>query len=413
MSGKYFLEYMCALKNELSVDEYMYSLENKTAKQYGYMPRPQKWILKFKDKPLLVCFIAFLLKILFVIGGFVIHFRELIRMLFLKLNAQSIESANDDVVYALGFSERAYDVIPTVVKKNIVWIDFPWVDRPVTQGESVDFIDLVSFRDLFEAFLYASMAPYSLVLRKQFNTTVLQTYTAFRWYLTHIVLSKVDCQGVVIAEHFDRWAVLTDSVVAEKRKSCCPHMSFHIVQHGSLGIQNTKTVEHSFNFKIDIPCRLKNVTSLYVYDDFSKDVFFDSILSLESIGDIEVFYFKPSIQLVKVKIDKSLPVVLIVGHPICFNYQLMIYDNIKDYAVVYYKPHPTVKAPAEIKSREWMVIDEKNFFPVVDCVISYPSTLVEEYSLHAVKCVVHPINAGPDEAFATSSLILNFLSKVK
>ena len=50
-------------------------------------------------------------------------------------------------------------------------------------------------------------------------------------------------------------------------------------------------------------------------------------------------------------------------------------------------------AGSEILNKNWTFIQEKNYFPAVDLLISYPSTLVTEYSNNGVAAVIHNVNA--------------------
>ena len=54
-------------------------------------------------------------------------------------------------------------------------------------------------------------------------------------------------------------------------------------------------------------------------------------------------------------------------------------STLSDNIVLYYKEHPKARASEKAKKTKWNFITDDDYFPDVDIVISYPSTLAYQY----------------------------------
>ncbi|ECE5475497.1 hypothetical protein LJP43_003588, partial [Salmonella enterica] len=93
--------------------------------------------------------------------------------------------------------------------------------------------------------------------------------------------------------------------------------------------------------------------------------------------------------------------VLVVGHSLCERAQLKIGERLStlsDEIVVYYKEHPRARASEKVKRAAWNFITDDNYFPDVDLVISYPSTLALQYQDLNKTVLLHGLdNINQDE----------------
>jgi hypothetical protein len=138
---------------------------------------------------------------------------------------------------------------------------------------------------------------------------------------------------------------------------------------------------------------MKFVSKLFVYDRKQSTLFLEEIIDSKSnnFQPIEIIFEKQSIELKSL----SKKAILFVGHSFCEVFQAALYRKLEFLSEYdfYYKPHPTSKLGESIKSQDWVIIGDRNFFPRVNFLISYPSTLVDEYLSEDIKSVIHPLNA--------------------
>lgn len=399
-------DYLAATKNEVAIDIASYKLLNINPSDWGFLPRPTKWYIKYQSNGTFIKFVSFFLKVFWrYLGSYLFYSAELIRFALYRARLDDCaDHAKAELEYGLAFSARAIDVIHprSKVPYPSCWITFPWVDISELPDTSrhYDIFSFLSFNDLLRAFKLSGAATYHYASNKETKCWVLQTYTAFRWFAVRIALEKLNGGHFFIAEHYDRWAVLIDSLVyglkydsplAGNKKSTM----LLLVQHGALvSLSDAQPSEIPAMLHFDLPYRLNAVDRIYVYDDYSSSVFLNDVLSIECIkSGLETFFYKPLISL-KPTIQKGILRVLFVGHPICENLHIKLYSLIKNEFKldVYYKPHPTSKISQRLGGIDWHIISGRCDFPEVDILISYPSTLVSEYHLLGVPAVTHPIN---------------------
>ncbi|MGX9565685.1 hypothetical protein [Pseudomonas sp. CFBP 5748] len=411
---KLLMHYLAATKNEVAVDKSVYLLCSCEPSSLAYAPRPAKLLSVVGENLRLARFVIVLIGFIWRIGGDKCwFFIEFLRLMALKdrFDSRYLELPSNSSV---GFcsSLRALNVLQSAGALADVGclIKWPGCDA-LSLGpkvSSVDFSTLLTWRDCVRALRLSCIVSRKMRSRFFFKNWSLQSYTAFKWIAFYLAVEKIPAQEFIVADHYNRWAVLMDRLVAEKKNAVLT-----LVQHGALlGLTSTSM---DSNFSLDIPTRLKSVTKLYVYDEGAARVFGDNILSSSDLGGIDINFFKPKISLSPVLADSSVLSVLIVGHAICEDFHLFVYDQlVHDFDVnFFYKPHPTVAPSKAIKSRNWHVVDGADFFPEVDLLISYPSTLVAEYEGCGIGAVVHPLAIESDGFHEVLSIISNKLHSLK
>ncbi|HHH1038101.1 TPA: hypothetical protein ACPZP3_004610, partial [Yersinia enterocolitica] len=271
-----------------------------------------------------------------------------------------------------------------------------------------DIYSLLTFSEVFFCFISSCLA--FNILRKNQSTKkwILQSYTAFPWFIGRVALSKLDGH-FYMNDHFDRYALLIDSA-ARKLSKDSNRIKLTLVQHGILCASNNSL--GFVEFPIKIRYRLQAVTTLYAYDTESEKAFKNSILSHTCGLFTEVKYFKPTIQLTKVThaVDKFR--ILFVGHPLAESIQLNLYslliNSSEEVFFILYKPHPTTGHSKMVEQQTWSIIKDNDFFPEVDVVISYPSTLAYEYQLQGIKVITHAFSESPSKIRQIFAEVLNF-----
>ena len=390
-----------ATRNEIAIDEMFLSVGAMSAEDVGYFPRVPRWInlatkYKLRTKLLWRC-----CRWIWLGGGNIVYFAiELVRYALIRSSKRkrSSISLTEPDGFVLALSTRVGDILELDKFDNMpnVWITMPWAPLLKLPGNAMrlNVLDLLSSEEFLVAFCLAIRFTYILNGRKTQSKWSLQSYTAFRWCLVRLAVDKLS-GPLVMAEHFDRWAVLVDGSVSknfEETSARCNNRVLTLVQHGALG--GLAPAEGGRNNLLKLPRRLKVVSNLYVYNSSEEQHFRDLVLShANDVINPIVSFFKPTIRLVG-DMDCDKYRVLFVGHPLCETVHMEIYRNMKQRGgfEAYYKPHPLMPMSASLLEVGWIVILEPAEFPVVDFLISYPSTLVIEYENSGIPSAVHPLN---------------------
>lgn len=420
-SLKIVADYIRATQNEISIDESVYELAGVTPQSLGFVPRPAKVISRFVKQPVLFKTLMMVLRCVWCLGGAALFFfyEMLVFYKYSRRLSGLISERCQSGDYAVAFSSRASDVLTSQVLafEPRCWITFPWVaiKSSMEKTKKIDVFSLVDGKDLLNAFVCAVTASRKIACRQDIRQWALQSYTAFRWFAVRIAFEKLDVNKIIIAEHYDRWAVLADSVISRRKKSLGPENALVpklvLVQHGSLS--GLSAVEQLSNFILPFELRykLKSVTALFVYNEVSQKIFEREILSSSCVRQGVAFtHFSPAINLTTFPSTSAVQV-LFVGHPICEGLHIQLLNSlVQTYDVAfYYKPHPTAGTADSVRRLAWRIIEGRETFPEVDFLIAYPSTLVIEYAASGISAILHPLDLSP--AFS-SGLLESIKSKL-
>lgn len=408
---RYMAEYLLATENEIAVDTSLYTLCGVTPLEFDYAPRPSR-LLRFSGKKNWLRRCVGLFKFFWVNGGASLFFGlEWFRfsVLLRKIDGVDVVPGQE---FALAFSSRAVDlIIPDNVGKELSWITFPWVPVGLEGKKSYSMLSLLAHGDLLVALKLSIICAGKLNHRERTQRWSLQGYTAFRWFAARLALEKLQARRLYTAEHYDRWALLADGVMSGKpRDGEEPSKGLVLLQHGllaSLDADETYQV-----LPITLTSKLRNVTQLYVFDEVSRRIFKNSVLSpLSPVTDETTSLYQPQISVVSMEGARKVNI-LFVGHPFCEALHVSNYlDVSKGFDVgCYYKPHPANPCGEGIREQGWNVIEDKNVFPLVDFVVSYPSTLVGEYAAVGIPAIVHPLNLKNEQY---GSLTLSIKDKLE
>lgn len=413
--------YIYSVKNESAIDEYVYSRAKLNAKDYFYLPRPEKWLSKYGKYKNLLKLLSVVFSLGWILGLNILYFfKEAVNFLNLSIRTQKNSTLEIDNFknIALGFSSKSYELIKesTVNLDSLLWITLYWVkfEEIHKPKNFISIFQLAKWTDYIYAFVLSIFSSYYYVI-KNFNGGSLQTYTAYRWFFVFRCLMRIDADKYYTSEHFDRWAVLLDLLIQTKKNRNRKKYSLGIVQHGSVLNSVSVSQDEIPDLPIKLIYKLKNVSSIFVYDETSEKIFLKSILDYnpQQEEQIEVKYFKPTVILREVNHGKTFSV-LLVGHALCEKFHLsFLHELIKrrDDVAVFYKPHPSSIYSQELLDQQWTFIKDKAFFPKVNCLLAYPSTLVKEYESHLIPTILHNLNVDEREANDYVSKITNKLKE--
>lgn len=394
-------DYIAATRNEIAVDEMFLALSKVNAVDVGYFPRVPHWIIFAKRQPNLVRLVFHIARMVWLAGGAAIFFvleyfkfRRLHRM----ANAEHLPRHDGAILY---LSKRVGDVLkPTQFPAfPRTWFTLPWVPlQGIPKGVAeLPMLSVLRVQDLREALVDAMIVTRRMRREQRLSPWVLQTYTAFRWFLVRRALNFLS-GTLVTAEHYDRWAVLVDRTVREQRRASCSTVRLVLVQHGAMtGLNQELPFQKSF---LQLPTRLRQVDELHVYNSNEAAAFQAHVFAPGgAVAMPEVCFFKPLIELRGASFSERQRL-LFVGHPLCEGFQIEIFRRLKACrnVEVYYKPHPTAPMSKLIEALDWVLIRDVNHFPRVDLLVSYPSTLVIEYEGVGIPASVHPLAVAVDDA---------------
>ena len=191
----------------------------------------------------------------------------------------------------------------------------------------------------------------------------MQFYSALEWNLTWFGMQRITANAdrIWFSNHYDRWAFLIDALPGKAES--------HLVQHGML-----------YGDRL-IPSRLRNISTIYVFDADSETVF----RGLVQNPDVKFIQNNYSLSLTQfARRLQGEKLVLLVGNLLhvedeerLINLCLELDPNVR----ILVKPHPRSDQQHYQKmqgKRVELVVGGKTF-PDADMVLSPESTLGKEY----------------------------------
>lgn len=396
-------EFISAIENEVAHDLYQLRTAGIDCNACPSLPRPAKWVAIYNEYPKILTAMDRFFSIFWIFFGILLFFFEHFR--FSSVVSGKVKP--DPKGQVLVFSHRCADLVSSNRSASIPsqLVTFPWLT--VNKGIESDLIfdSRVLLNDsVLSRVLALSILSHFILMKSNYSRHFFfQSYTAWRWYYAR--LSLINLPGpFLIAEHFDRWAVLADKVVGQRNKQY-GNQSFTLLQHGSV---NAETAEVSIGF--EIPTKLCNVTEVYLYSNSDYEVFLRDILCSRK-SKPALNYLLPELKLRFLESDGRFNL-LVVGHPLCENihadfvrWLLQCHD-----VNIWYKPHPLAKESKLIATAECKIIHDKYFYPRVNLVISYPSTLVREYKIAGVEVFEHKMRPTSEEYEDLKMRVSNFIA---
>lgn len=196
-------------------------------------------------------------------------------------------------------------------------------------------------------------------------------YKVWNYYETYIGLSKLSKDNnIYFSNQCDRWAIMFDAI---------PSRTKTLIQHG--------IASHT----IVCPAQLSHIDILYAISRHTSDDMFFSILNCKP----ELKYSKPTLALTE--IPKKRLTVLLVSHILYLEYEKRILKLLSNKGVeIYLKKHPEVKNDRcylDLKDQYGFYYITDAFFPKVDAVISYQSTLAYEYMMYDIPTYIYDQSA--------------------
>ena len=397
-----------AISNEVVVEEYFYKINGLSPQRCGFVPRINS-LKNLLARNYVVCGITILRLLWVPIFSIMYNLLFLSRIVIKKVNIIFYGQKKSDMNKVFFCSGKlSYERMLCTIGDCELSIILRPLDNKLdyNNDSTINVLELISFSTMLSTFI-KSIYITAKMRRSEYSSWILQSYVVFEWLLVYRALSKIDANLFFSTDHFDRWAVLVDCIV--DRKKIENSASFTIIQHGILCASNEVVLPFELCYK------LKNVDVIYAFDEKSKKIFSNSILQRRCTPPSYIL-IEPKIELEETCNNKIN--VLFVGHSACLDFQVSILNKLKlsasclDVAFIY-KPHPTQRHLNSLNDFPWDVYMNKDKFPNVDIVITYPSTLGYEYSLLRKTIFEHPIDAVLEDEIILLSSINNELLRIQ
>ncbi len=393
-----------AAANGAAFDRFYYDFFSLDREAYGDIPRPALWANNVKALrwvPRLQVFIYYVWKYF----SYLLFFLQITRLMLRRFFCADIQvSKVNRQVVALGVCQRSVDVIGKSYlkdKSQYVWLIPSGVELDVDKDCYLSSSEMLNLSDLFYV-LYFACRIHAKMTALNDKSKIFQTYSVVNWLVIFMSLIKLKPDTVVTSEHHDRWAVLVDTYCGYMKILGVEKINFVMVQHGSEFLSTYKKLK-DIGYCDGLPCKIINVTDIFVYDNLQLGIFRENIL--KSGCRLNYFFYQYDLLLTPVNDDRKK--ILIVGNSFCESFHIKIYDDLyfKYNYLWIYKPHPVQKPSKAVLTVGWRVVDDSSFFPKVDLVISYPSTLVSEYMSAGVDVVEHSVTCDEVDFNAVKSRV--------
>lgn len=374
--------YLRALRNEIAIDIDGYNAIGVTPEECGFLPRLSGIWPRLSRTPRASKLALSFLRILWRHGLYIPFFIGQYLSLRRKTSSSTISRAHETVHILL--SSLAPQLLANAEGTDSPAITVPWLQysNGVPYAWQVSITAVLTHGDLREC-LFNAIALTRRISRRNtvFAAWHLQTYTLFRWLCVARALQRIECRRMVIANHYDRWAVMVDRIGGRiKRRPV-------IVQHGIEAVRR-------------LPTKLQFIDTIYVFDPQQESLFKTFILAEATVGSVGTVYFDNSITLSEVSGDECGVKVVIVGHPEYDANHIRFLEAAslaRPDVTFIYKSHPTARSINPRIRALTELWDQQDVFPKCDFVLSYQSTLGYQYRDVGVMTFFHDKTMSDDE----------------
>lgn len=356
-----------SVNNEQAIDVYIMKNLLNRSDDLSYTPVKSLITLKYIDKFKINFFLYSILAFVFVLFSPFFFLRKLFKYLRVCRGTPKEEKKYKNETVILMANSRIMPLVKDILKDQSYSVIN--INQPESRESTPHIYSYLSKKDLFAVYFQTLYSIVLLLFRLERKTDILRAYMAYDLLLVAEGLDKTvsESKSIFFANHYDRWATLFDQVSAIPRKI--------LVQHGLLPKN------------LFLPYPLQNLDEIYVINEESKHIF----QTMFSLKDSVVFEkYKISLSLIPVEHEFS---ILVIGQPHSAGEEIELVRRILKCiprSYIYIKPHPIYGV--ELYSfleheKNLLIINDKSFFPKVDVVLNYESTLGLEYEQNGVPVI--------------------------
>lgn len=258
----------------------------------------------------------------------------------------------------------------------------------ISSHKSIKILSLISIKDILSS-LISSLISYILICKQYGCFYMLCSLNAFSWLLYWHACQYIPSKSsIYFIDHKDRWAFLVDHTKCINKT---------LIQHGTEIAKcpkeyallsnylplNDKKVEWTQN----VPNKLKTLTRVISFSSDEASALKQAILDCNPEFVVSGYDFKTD------ALDSEKFSILIIAHRgVYFEIEKKIIEKCQNIPVVLYvKNHPTQSNDSYfnlLNKYKFIFLTEQKF-PHVNLVISYDSTLANEYKSVGIEVIYH------------------------
>ncbi len=298
--------------------------------------------------------------ILILLGRFVAVFFQKIFSRHIEIQGQYLQAPLTWPAY------RVRDMLRSVEGVETHSIKIPFIKNSFKERE-IKVLSVVSYKDIFDAFISAMAMVFYMERRFAKEDILFRSYASFEFFLTCRFVKRTESQNKFIYYNtFDRWAFLM----------CRANTEVYFIQHGKLDYLTTLIRVGTPDVAYYVSPAQQTIVEDTLFTGKPKEVRFRKMLQFTH-NDILIR-------------DNGKLNVLIVSVVSFIKDVVQIVEMLGGKVNLYVKPHPGDKvldSYNHLVEQYGVVILEKTAYPEVDIVLSYNSTLADEYDLAGVRVI--------------------------
>lgn len=261
---------------------------------------------------------------------------------------------------------RIKDMLRSVEGVEAYSIKIPFVKNSYKERE-IKVLSVILYKDILDAFISAAAMIFYMERRFAKEDILFRSYASFEFFLTCRFVKRTESRNKFIYYNtFDRWAFLM----------CRANTEVFFIQHGKLDYLTTLIRVGTPDVAYYVSPAQQIIVEDTLFTSRPKEVRFRKMLQFTQ-NDILIR-------------DNGKLNVLIVSVVSFIKDVTQIVEMLGGKVNLYVKPHPSDKVMFSynyLVEQYGVVILDKTAYPEVDVVLSYNSTLADEYDLAGVRVI--------------------------
>lgn len=261
---------------------------------------------------------------------------------------------------------RVKDMLRSLDDVEVTTVRIPFIENSYHNNE-VDILSIISYGDVCEAYLSAIMMIFFMKQKYGKDDILFRSYSSFEFFMACRFIRRVDnSNNIIYYSTYDRWGFLF----------CGANTTVTFVQHGKLDYI-TKLI------------RVGTPTVAYYISPGQKNVLEDTLF----VSEPQTTRYRKMLQFTHNEIlnhENGKKNILIVCYSKATDAVAQIVKMLSEDTNIYVKPHPgemKLDIYDQLERIYGITLLEKTDYPEVDVVLSYNSTLADEYEMAGV-CVI-------------------------
>lgn len=365
MLNRQFIKYYCYGYLNTYYCDCLFSFDSSEESFAQHRMRMALRYLGLKDTTKDLSWLSPFMSILEAFSASVIVFFRAIVLLSKHLIIKHQEYQNRTFIASLSFSSfRVNKILDNIRPKEVSTLKIPFIKNEYKENE-VDILTGIRKREVLFSLIASWMTIWTLFKKYRKRDPLFRSSSSFDYYLTCCFVENArDNNHFIFYNTYDRWAFLM-----------CNTFESTFIQHGKL-------LETLPLIKVGTP-------HVAYYLNREQQLVVDSVL-FKSVPAYVKFRKPMSFSCDNLLIHNEKLNVLIVCLGIYINKERELCNILFANYNIYIKPHPGDKDNTEylqMAKQYNCIIIPKNGYPKVDVVISYDSTLADEYEAANVKVI--------------------------